>query len=196
VTPAGSPGTVGGGEFAQVFPAPNGGFATTDLIATLREHDVLNDADVHVTDTVSRLTGEHRPEALLAVALAVRAPRLGHVCLELRRIREVGLAPEGQARVDVELPELAPWLAALKESPAVRSDSVEGHTAPLVLDGHRLYLDRYWRYEQRLISGLLELLDQQPEHIDPALLQRHLDELFPDEEDALQRRATFAAARR
>jgi exodeoxyribonuclease V alpha subunit len=39
-------------------------------------------------------------------------------------------------------------------------------------------------------------LDQQPEHIDPALLQRHLDELFPDEEDALQRRATFAAARR
>lgn len=195
MTVSGSSSTGDTGRSDLTLPVAGGGFLSTPLISTLRERDVLSDADVHVTGAISRLTGERNPEVLLAAALAVRAPRLGHVCLELRRIHELGLAPEGQARLDVDLPELEPWLTALKESPAVRANG-DDHVAPLVLDGHRLYLDRYWRYEQRLITRLLELLDNRPEPIDSAILQRHLETLFPDEADALQRAAAESAARR
>lgn len=184
--------------FDRAKSSTGDGFVTTPLITTLRERDVLTDADVHVTDTVARLTGERGDEALLAVALAVRAPRLGHVCLELQRVGEIGLAAEGQARLDVPLPELEPWLAALRTSPAVRAngDDDRDHVAPLVLDGHRLYLDRYWRYEQRLVSRLISLLDREPREIDTATLRQRLDELFPREDDALQRRAAENAATR
>lgn len=166
---------------------------TTDL-DELRDLEVLLPADVHVTDTVVRLTGEHDPESQLAIALAVRAPRLGHVCLDLGRIVRVGLAAEGRERIDVELPDLERWLTAIAAAPSVRR-SDEDRVSPLVLDDGRLYLDRYWRYEQRLVDGLRALLDRHPRDRDPSLVQQLLDRLFPNPDDAQQRAAAEVATR-
>ena len=166
---------------------------TTDL-DELRDLEVLLPADVHVTDTVVRLTGGHDPASQLAIALAVRAPRLGHVCLDLDRIVRVGLAAEGHERIDVELPDLEPWLTAIAAAPSVRR-SDEDRVSPLVLDDGRLYLDRYWRYEQRLVDGLRALLDRPPRDRDPSLVQELLDRLFPKPDDAQQRAAAEVATR-
>lgn len=160
----------------------------------LRDLEVLLPADVHVADTVTRLTGPHDPDVRMAIALAVRAPRLGHVCLDLRRIVRVGLAVEGRERIDVELPDLEPWLTAIAAAPSVRRHD-QHRVSPLVLDEHRLYLDRYWRYEQRLVQGLRVLLDHPPRDRDPARVQELLDRLFPNPDDAQQRAAAEVATR-
>ena len=54
---------------------------------------VLSAADVHVAERLGRLGGEADDDVLLAVAFAVRAPRLSHVCVDLAPV-----AVEVQAR--------------------------------------------------------------------------------------------------
>jgi exodeoxyribonuclease V alpha subunit len=56
-----------------------------------------------------------------------------------------------------------------------------GDFCPLILDGHRLYLHRYWRYEQELAQSILERCSQPPlfpDH-DPAIAAA-LAQIFPD----------------
>jgi hypothetical protein len=74
---------------------PRGGPMTTDLGDPRRAHTaagllgafnqagVLDAADVHVANRVGRLGGELDEQVLLAAALAVRAARLGSVCVDL-----------------------------------------------------------------------------------------------------------------
>ena len=49
---------------------------------------VLSAADVHVAQRLGVLAGEADEAVLLGAALAVRAPRLAHVCVELSRVRD------------------------------------------------------------------------------------------------------------
>jgi len=80
---------------------------------------------------------------VLAAALTSRAAARGDVCLDLAR-------PAGLEAAEV--PSAAEWVAALRRSPAVGRP---GEKRPLVLDDHaRLYLCRYWDYEDRLARDL------------------------------------------
>ncbi len=54
-----------------------------------------------------------------------------------------------------------------------------GDRAPLVLDGDRLYLHRYWHYETRLAEALLYRAQPVPD-IDDGKLAKCLRELFPE----------------
>src|SRR5947209_7427876 len=47
---------------------------------------VLSSADVHVADRLGQIAGESDPQVKLAIALAVRGPRLGHVFVDLATI--------------------------------------------------------------------------------------------------------------
>ena len=56
-------------------------------------------------------------------------------------------------------PEAERWAEALVQSALVRAPGEDRQT-PLVLDGHRLYLDRAWGYQARLISQVAARIDQ------------------------------------
>ncbi|WP_100638857.1 exodeoxyribonuclease V subunit alpha [Marinobacter salexigens] len=56
------------------------------------------------------------------------------------------------------------FLAALDKALAVSDGS---HTTPLVLSGTRLYLRRFWRYEQQIAAGILQRLEQSSPLADP-----------------------------
>ena len=113
------------------------------------------------------------PLLLLAAALASHQLGRGHVCLDLKATLEdpafaLSLPPDGPqvlAAVPAQPPAevlagvtLAQWRAALaapdlvSEETAV-TDAAEGN-APLVLVGTRLYLRRYWQYEQDVREGI------------------------------------------
>ncbi len=68
---------------------------------------VLAPSDVHVANRLARLGGETDPMVTLAVALAVRAPRFGHVSVDLNSVRYVAGA-ELSDGVDAVLDSL-PW---------------------------------------------------------------------------------------
>ncbi|MBM4321439.1 MAG: exodeoxyribonuclease V subunit alpha, partial [Deltaproteobacteria bacterium] len=127
------------------------------LLERFRSRGVLSPLDVHFARTVGRVGGERNERVLLAAALACRAPRHGHICIEPRRVATtVRLEPApGEAAAPLPWPEPEAWLAVLRTSPLVAGEGLARNAAaPLVLQGDRLYLDRYFRYEERLVAAI------------------------------------------
>src|SRR5258705_4144578 len=92
---------------------------------------IVESADAHVAAVLARLTGDVDDATLLAAALAVRAPRTGHTCVDLATIasRAVG---DDEVLVDqaaLPWPDPAAWRTAVRASPL----AADG--APLVLEG-------------------------------------------------------------
>ncbi|MCW2621665.1 MAG: putative exodeoxyribonuclease alpha chain [Frankiales bacterium] len=129
--------------------------AARGVLAAFNAAGVLEVADIHVARRLGVLAREASEPVLLAAALAVRAVRLGSVCVDLRRIREVHVE-------DLDVDSL-PWpstqelVNALRASPLVTGGTA-GALCPLRLvdtdDGELLYLDRYFRQEQTIRHAL------------------------------------------
>jgi exodeoxyribonuclease V alpha subunit len=110
------------------------------------------------------------PLLLLAAALASHQLGRGHVCLDLKATLDdpafaLSLPPDGpQLQVAVPAPPpaevltgvtLAQWRAALAVPDLVSDETAAASgNAPMVLAGTRLYLRRYWQYEQDVREGI------------------------------------------
>ncbi|NMD54078.1 MULTISPECIES: exodeoxyribonuclease V subunit alpha [Tsukamurella] len=163
------------------------------LLETFADAGVLGPADVHVASTLGRLGGESDEAVLLAAALATRAVRLGSVCLELSRLRDV--AVDGEDEVDVAAlpwPEDAAVLAALRRSPLVLG-AASGPLRPLRLVGDELlYLDRYHRQEET-VRAILDARSGAASGVDAARLREGLLARFPETGPDRQRLAAAAS---
>jgi exodeoxyribonuclease V alpha subunit len=154
----------------------------TGLLGAFNVAGVLDAADVQVATRVGRLGGEADERVLLAVALAVRAVRLGSVCVDLAAVSRTVLG-EGDELVDVSAlpwPEPRSWLAACVAGPLVADGEHAPRGRPLRLVEGLLYLDRYWREEESVRRSLVERAAVAPPPVDPARLRAGLDRLFPD----------------
>jgi exodeoxyribonuclease V alpha subunit len=173
----------------------------TNASGLLREFNqvgVLAAADVHVARRLASLTGERDEAVALAVALAVRGPRLGHVHVDLARIRHTA-AVEAEEPVDLEAlawPDPEDWISRVARSPLVAAGELSPEVRPLRLSASRLYLDRYWAEEVEVSAALLAMASDPPPSVDEGLLAAGLERLFAGEADGLQARAAAAAVRR
>lgn len=111
--------------------------------------EVFGAADVQVAAAVARLHPGLDERVLLAVAVASRAPRLGHVGIELVAVAERMLDGDQEALADLPWPEVDGWADALHHSPAVSTPEAyaDRPLRPLVWDGTRIYLQRYFHHE-------------------------------------------------
>jgi exodeoxyribonuclease V alpha subunit len=162
--------------------------AACGVLRAFNDAGVLNAADVHVASLIGRLADVADEDVLLAAALAVRGPRLGHVCTDLATIA-------GTASVDADAgplswPAPADWLRRVAASPAVAVGDDDPAFRPLRLVGSRLYLDRYWSEERQVAADLLARAGDMP--VDAARLATALDRLFGTEPSG--QRAAAAAA--
>jgi len=152
---------------------------------------------VHVARRLTRISGEDDEAVALAVALAVRAPRLGHVLVDLARIRDTA-AVDGEEPVDVGAlpwPNAATWIGSVSRSALVTDGDRADPVAPLRLTGSWLYLDRYWAEEVEVARALLAMATASAA-VDPARLADGLARLFGGDEGGRQAQAAQAAVSR
>jgi exodeoxyribonuclease V alpha subunit len=134
----------------------------TGILREFNDIGVLSAADVHVAARLGDLVGDESEPVALAVALAVRGPRLGHVFIDLATIRDTA-SVESDEPVDLSVlpwPGVDEWLAALAASELVAAGEDDGGVSearPLRLLGTRLYLDRYWREECAVAADLNDM---------------------------------------
>jgi exodeoxyribonuclease V alpha subunit len=162
---------------------------------------VLSAADVHVALTLAELAGGASVTVQLAVALAVRAPRLGHVFVDLATVRDTA-AVESDEIVDLSSlpwPAADEWTAAVARSTglvAVGERAEDESPLPLRLVDTRLYLERYWREEQQVAGDLLAAGDGSATGVSMSQLADGINRLFSDRDDHLQRCAAACAVLR
>jgi exodeoxyribonuclease V alpha subunit len=197
--------------------------AGTEALESFVEAGVLGEADVQVAGAVARTVPGTTDDVLLATALCVRALRLGHVCVVLDRVAATVAAdaptPDPtadqdefhaeQAIADLPWPDPVAWAEALRSSGAVTErdpttgDPIgavdPGVLRPLVFDGERVYLERYWRYERQVGDLLISRAQGTPgddTHANEAVLDAALDRFFGPEDEGetdRQRRAARMA---
>ncbi len=168
--------------------------SATGLLGEFADAGVLAAADVHVARCLARLCGEEDETVLLAAALAVRAPRLGHVHVDLVTISET-VTVDTDEPVDLDAlpwPPPNPWVEAVAASPLAASGEDDPAVAPLRLLDGRLHLDRLWQDERSVAADLLALAGAAPEVDDDALADG-LRRLFPGEGDGRQALAAASA---
>jgi len=168
----------------------------TGLLGAFNTAGVLAAADVHVALRLGELGGEADEEVLLAAALAVRAPRLGHVCADLATIED-RVTVDADFPVDLPAlpwPRLGDWLARLSASSLVATG--DGRGRPLRLGGSLVYLDRYWQEERQVAADLGRRGAQEVAGVDDDVLAEGLVRLFGGDEPELQRLAAASAVLR
>ena len=92
------------------------------LLEEFNRAGLLSTSDVHVALRLGRLVGVEDERVRLAAAFAARAPRLGHVCVDLSTIRSTA-STDNDTAVDLDelgWPDHAEWVSLLAREPAGR----------------------------------------------------------------------------
>jgi len=168
--------------------------ATLDMLAAAGWTRPL---DRRFAEALARVAGESDELAILGAAAASRLTGDKHVCADLallagRAVRDA----EGRPVGDLRWPDLDEWIDALAQSALVGDGD---RPAPLVVEGTRVYLQRYWSYETRLGAELLRRAAGRPVVEDLDRLAAALDQGFPPSDhtgDDLQRLAAEVAITR
>jgi exodeoxyribonuclease V alpha subunit len=164
----------------------------TGLLRSFNDAGVLVAADVQVARCLVRLAECDDELVSLATALAVRAPRLGHTCVDLDSIRQT-------ADADTDLPSdiaALPWPEPTAWLERVGASSLVGDDLPLRLEGTRLYLDRYWSDECVVAGELLSRASGTAVAPDLAVLKDGIRRLLGGGTDPMQKLAAIAAVLR
>jgi len=160
------------------------------MLKQLLEQQILSPLSYFFAQFITRQAGEQEDGVLgCTAALLSERNQQGDVCLDLARFSgQSFFAAEITALSRVQQPGLHSTLPAIPAPPQWRDllqksscVGIPGQVAPLILDGDRLYLSRFWSYEEQVAQALLERSIQVSD-IDIRNLQNGLHRLFPDKD--------------
>ncbi|HVO65251.1 MAG TPA: exodeoxyribonuclease V subunit alpha [Syntrophales bacterium] len=147
-------------------------------IDKLYECQFLSELDYRFARFLGGLNGAYDANFLLAVALVSHYRGEGHICIDLSELAETIF--ESQGSEPLSCPPLEKWLNVICTSPVVGRP---GDYRPLILDGTRLYLCRYWDYERRLADALNNLASCTYKPFDESHLKDSIERIFPRDEN-------------
>ncbi len=150
-------------------------------IANLLQNGRLSAIDAHFAAFISNCSPDHDVDLFLAAGMVSHATGRGDICLDLETVAGQTLVNDKtDATLSVICPPLDVWLDKLKASPVV---GIPGDIRPLILDTHhRLYLYRYWEYEQTIIHSIKRRTQIPPQDLNLVRLEQILNRLFPETE--------------
>jgi exodeoxyribonuclease V alpha subunit len=128
-----------------------------------RDAGWLRALDLALARFIHRLDPDAKPLLLLATALLAQLESAGHTCLRLDVLlgKELGSDLAWPVEAVRELDDVLDGVWADMSSPCV--GHAEAGSTPLVLDGPRLYLRRYWMDEQSIAKSLLQRVRMLPQ---------------------------------
>ncbi|MBU1161498.1 MAG: exodeoxyribonuclease V subunit alpha [Proteobacteria bacterium] len=149
-----------------------------DSLANLIDKGYLSDIDVHFAKFVTSFDKSDNPDIFLAAAFVSRATGDGDGYLDLNSIARKPILLEIDGEDRFKSPKLSEWLKTLSQSRVVGRP---GEFRPLILDEkNRLYLYRYWDYENRLSNTIKSRIKEDIQGIDGSTLKDSLNRLFPN----------------
>ncbi|WP_426417241.1 exodeoxyribonuclease V subunit alpha [Aestuariirhabdus sp. LZHN29] len=186
------------GATASVNTTPASSSSLALSLQALRREGRISALDWHFARFMVELNGQPCDELLLASVLLNTELAKGNVCIDLGTIAgDCGLPLR-------EWPDVGRWRGALAAVAAYTDGVVyevkgswqqaaqDSISQPLVLDGSRLYLNRYWQYECGLALNLRKRA-MAPSLVDAASLQASLKRLFGSDKIELDWQQVAAA---
>ena len=151
--------------------------SANDILSEWRSKGVLSAIDEQWIRQLAQHADEQHLAVLVAGALTSAALSAGHICMDLA---DVWQSPVEGLRSDelrqtlskVQVNSVAQWCAVLQNSSLV-SDVLPLQARPLVLVGTRLYLYRYYQYEQGVLNYLQQSLDKPVFEVDQSLIKAY-----------------------
>jgi exodeoxyribonuclease V alpha subunit len=151
--------------------------ADRENITTFRKKSLLSEIDIHFAQFISSFSPDGDPDIFLAAALVSHATGTGDICLNLNAVAGNLFNGTMGFKEPIECPVLDIWLEKLTTSPAIGRP---GQIRPLVLDEkNRLYLYRYWDYENTLSKWIKKRVQRPLAELDFNGLMNTLERLFP-----------------
>ncbi len=157
----------------------------------LCDSGLFDSIDIHFAKFILGHRIAVKNDAVIA-AFASRAVQKGHSCFDI----EIFIENERKVFLEkgVEIPAFEVWKDACEKSRLV---GVPGEKLPLVFDGKRIYLYRYWRYETNIASSITERSFLPEKNVDESILDK-LNLIFPADENGenLQREGALKALKK
>jgi exodeoxyribonuclease V alpha subunit len=149
----------------------------------------ISTLDFHFARFMGELDGDGR-DVLPAAVMASLNTRQGHICLDLNTVAGKPLLGNDN-NCPYKCPGLKDWVRSLRKS---RVAGFPHEFKPLVLDSkNRLYLYRYWEYENELIRWLRLCGEGFAEVLDQSHLKEGFNRFFPREGETEMDRRKMAA---
>ena len=152
---------------------------TNNWLDKLLQHNEISALSYYFASFIAKQSGSARDSLLVlsAALLSERNLQQGDVCVDLEDYRDRPLFITEQIELRDSPQGIAPeqWIEQLEKSHCVARP---GQMAPLIIDGSRLYLGRFWSYEQRLLQAINQR-SKMIDGLDKQSLTENLDRLFP-----------------
>lgn len=148
---------------------------------TLKQMGIFSALDIEFATFMAQLSQPNQlPDGLLAgtAALLSALRHQGHSCLDMAQLAGQYIPLEALEGYPVlRCPPLGKWVLALRAHTTVVGAA--GEYKPLIMEDNRLYLQRYWDYETRLLRWLKQRAPLLSDIADEEKLRGGLQRLFP-----------------
>ncbi len=157
-------------------------------LEVLYKHGFFSDLDYFLAKSMAVVFNAKDPVVIASCALISKLLFEGHICLDMPALAGTQKPISEAGHVFLKYPETDTWICSLKNSLLV-SDNI--HT-PLVLDpGLKLYLAKYFDFQNRLTDNIAKRVTFSRPPMDEALVDEIIKIFFPscDEHHQPQKRA-------
>ncbi|MDO5576516.1 MAG: exodeoxyribonuclease V subunit alpha [Fibrobacter sp.] len=164
---------------------------TNECMELINKETGFSSMDLHFAHFMAKIADQAKSATFLAAALANNALSNGHSFVDIKEHADKHPAVFDSFSPEKKFPSLSKWLSDLEICGVVGKP---GTCFPLILCDTRLYLYRYWKYEQELAESILRIINLPAPEIDIKNLAEHLEKLFPDSSSDIWQKVAAAVS--